>query len=986
MSQVNDKSKEESEVKDTAQETSNETVEVKVEKNSKEKSTETKNTSNKIKHFTIRTIAVLLTIALFVIVNYVSYKAEYIHFIEIGEQYKTTFEMKNSVYSKMLAGMVAGIFVYIFVLNIFIKHGLKKFFVEEKKTMPKLPNKSLAAIIGMIGGAIATSALFDKYMIFKNAAMFGHTDPIFDADIGYYMFSLPFIQAIIAFMAAIVIVSIVYVAFYFVIALNTYFNGVSSETLKNNTMLKLEYFFVVILAILLAAYVIISSQNILTGNMITIGDANKIELVGAGKTDVTIKLWGYRLLGIVIFIAAIRLLRNIKKSNFKQGMISVMIVPMYLVGLFIVVFYYQTFHVSNNEFDTEKKYIAYNIDYTKVAYGIDISTQNIDSYTELSSEQISNNQSVISNIPLISKDVVQSTIVEQQENKLYYTYDNTYLATYKFNNKDKLIYITPREISSEITESFENKTYLNTHGYSLVMNSVNDSDGDGYLDYILSGFEGEDDLGINQPRIYFGLETNSTIVVNSPGVFENDYPKSPTAYELTSYNGEAGLHLDFKDRFILGLSEGNLRLLNGKFDENTRIITDRNVIERAKRIFPNVIYDEEPYLVISDAGKLVWVLDGYTRSNSYPYSQTSTIDLKGYREDINYIRNSVKVLVDAYDGTTKFYITDYSDPIIMTYRNMYPGLFTEEKIPEDIASHFVYPKFLFEIQSQMLSAYHGISEDTLYRADDLWQVSSKASSTNSVITGIQMEPYYTVLKTIDSDSPKLGLMLTYNRSGKQNIISYAVGTVVDGNAKLSLYKFNSDSNVYGIIQLNNQIEQDEVISNELSKINTTGTRLIRDMIIVPFNKSILYVEPVYQVLLNSESDVPILKKVIVASGNTVAIGNSLEEALENLFSGTNSIDIEILDTEDIDQLVDSIIKANQNLEESMNANNFEMIGKDMAKLQALIKQLEAARANELERQNVNEIDTSNIENIVNEEVRSSLFSNSTINQNLVNNY
>ena len=248
-----------------------------------------------------------------------------------------------------------------------------------------------------------------------------------------------------------------------------------------------------------------------------------------------------------------------------------------------------------------------------------------------------------------------------------------------------------------------------------------------------------------------------------------------------------------------------------------------------------MLYDENPYLVITDEGKLVWVLDGYTRSASYPYSQTTVIN--------------VKVLIDAYDGTTKFYITDKSDPIIMTYQKMYPDLFTEEELPKDISEHFIYPEFLYKIQAEMINLYHDISEDTLYRADDIWQITTKASTANSTVAGSEMEPYYTMLKTIDNQNPELGLVLTYNKYGKQNIISYLVGTVNNGKSELSLYKFSSESNVVGIMQLNNQIEQDATISEELEALNTTGTKLIKDMIIVPINKSLLYVEPVYQVMV-----------------------------------------------------------------------------------------------------------------------------------------
>ena len=530
---------------------------------------------------------------------------------------------------------------------------------------------------------------------------------------------------------------------------------------------------------------------------------------------------------------------------------------------------------------------------------------------------------------------------------MYYTYENTFLTDYKVNGIRRLLYFTPREILTDSSINYNSKTYRYTHGYSLVANSANEFDSNGYIKYILSDFTNEEILGIKEPRIYFGLHTNSTIQINTSFGKEYDYPHTATTYNENVYDGKAGLNLGFIDKVILGIHEGNIRLAFTRGNSNeTKTISNRNIIERAKTIFPDVLYDENPYLVITKEGKLVWVLDAYTRSAVYPYSQYSIINIKGYKEKTNYIRNSVKVLIDAFDGTTTFYITDKTDPIIMTYRNMYPDLFIEDEIPDDIKSHLVYPKFLYDIQASVIDMYHDVSEDTLYRADDLWEITRKLPSTSSV-SGVKMDSYYTMLKTSDEKNSTLGLLTTYSKIDKQNIISYLIGTVENGNPKLSLYKFTQDSNIVGITQLNSQIEQDETISSELKTINTTGTRLLKDMIIVPINNTLLYVEPVYQLMLN-ESNVPILKKVIVASGNTVAIGDTLQTALTNLFSDNNSVNLDIIDTDDINEIIDSVIKANHNLNDSLSSNDFEMIGKDITSLQSLIDQLEVKRKKEIE--------------------------------------
>lgn len=415
---------------------------------------------------------------------------------------------------------------------------------------------------------------------------------------------------------------------------------------------------------------------------------------------------------------------------------------------------------------------------------------------------------------------------------------------------------------------------------------------------------------------------------------------------------------------IIALKEGDLNLaFSSNLTKDSKILINRNIITRAKQVMPYLIYDEEPYLVISDEGKLVWVLDAYTVTDKYPYSQHMTIEHDGIKEQINYIRNSAKVLIDAYDGTMSFYITDKSDPIIMAYRNIYPDLFMDlnETIPQDIASHFIYPKFLYKIQAEMLEMYHNVSTDVLYRGDDVWEI---AKTNKTTTKGVEQEPYYTILKAVDEDKYELGLVLQYTQLDKQNLRAYLIGGYdKNGNTKLKLYKFSQDSTVLGPMQLDTLLSQDETISKELSTLNVSGTKTTKNMIAVPINSTILYIEPIYQEALNEgKTTTPILKKVIVASGTKVAIDDTLEGAIKNLLS-RSAVNIEVENTDTIDDLVDTIIKANTNLENSTNNNDWEMIGKDLKKLQELIDKLEILQQEKKkEEAEKNKITSNNINN------------------------
>ena len=693
----------------------------------------------------------------------------------------------------------------------------------------------------------------------------------------------------------------------------------------------------------IAILTVINTQNTMFGKILTV--KNDLEIVGAGMTETTIKLWGYVIFAFVIIIFAYRALKYFKKGNTGKVLKNLAVIPGYLVVLFIVMVVFDLAFVSTNELDKEKEYIAENIKNTKNAYNINIEEKNIENSGTITSEEVEENANVINNIPVISKDAVSKTLENSQTVTGHYVYPNISIAKYNINGKNQLVYVSPREITNS-GRTYNNKTYEYTHGIGEIFTSATESSQNGNIQYIQKDIVGKDEkINISEPRIYFGLETKETIATNTKNKNEYDYTDENGTDQVYSYNGQAGLQLGFLDRLILGIKKGDINLaFSGEITNESKILINRDVITRAKKALPYLIYDEEPYTAVTDEGKIVWVLDAYTVSSSYPYSQYTSIEHDGTKEKINYIRNSVKVIIDSYDGTMSYYITDRNDPIAMAYRNIYPSLFKEldEKIPEDISSHFVYPEFLYNVQAKILKVYHNVKPDVLYRADDVWDIAKFNSTKSTKSTGTYMEPYYTMVKT--SDGEQLGLVQIYTPDEKQNIISYLVGSNSNGNNELKLYKFSADSNIVGPMQLDKQLEEDEAISSELKSLNVTGTKLTKQMIAVPINNTILYVEPIYQTMLN-ESEVPVLKKVVVASGNKVAIGDNLTKALENLLS-KYAVDIEVENTDDVEGLIEAIIKANKNLTQSNENNDWEMMGKDIKKVQELIDSLEKVKEKE----------------------------------------
>ncbi len=835
--------------------------------------------------------------------------------------------------------------------------------------MPKLLNKSIAFVISIIVSTFMSNILMEKILLCTSNVSFGTTDPVFGFDISFYMFQKPLVETLLGYFVGIIVGLTIYMAIYYIIVFNKYFDGVDGKMLRNSLLIKKLLRNVTLVIICIALYTALNVTNITLSKMLTIKNetdqTQNIEIIGAGYTDVTIQRWGYLIFAVVIVIASIRAIKAFKNNNTSKVLKNLIIIPGYLVAMFFVIIVFNLIFVNSNKLDKEKDYLSNNIKYTKNAYNIDIEEESLENSGTITQNEVNENAEVINNTRLVNQDVVLKTLDNNQTGTGYYSYRNANIAKYKISGEEKLVYISPREITNS-GRTYNNKTYEYTHGMGQIVIDSTSTNLTGGINYIQKDVSGKDEqLGATRQEIYFGLETNDTIATNTKNKQEYDYTDEDGLEHTSTYNGNAGLQLGFIDKLVLGIKTGDLKLaFSSEITKDSKILMNRNIIKRAKQVMPYLIYDEKPYTVVTEDGKIVWVLDAYTVSSEYPYSQYTTIEHDGTKEKINYIRNSVKVIIDSYDGTMKFYVTDKTDPIIMAYRNTYPTIFEDinSEIPQDISEHFIYPEYLYNVQAELLKVYHNVKADVLYRTDDLWNFAKYNSTIVTKSSGNIMKPYYTMINK--NGSNEVGLIQIYTPDSKQNLISYLVGTTEGSANKLKLYKFSQDSNILGPMQLDNQIEQDELISSEIKALNTTGTRVTKDMVVVPINNTLLYVESIYQTMLNEESKIPMLKKIVVASGNKVAIGNNLEEALKNMLSKEAS-NIEVENTDDIDGLIDAIVKANKNLSESTNNKDWELMGSDIKKLQSLIDSLETEKAKEDKKKAETKNEVNNvIENVV----------------------
>ena len=908
----------------------------------------------------IKRIIVIIFIVLIAIFTFISTRGSFLEYKELGEKYVSIFKTNLTYRYTIMAINFLVTFTIMFFTNRGIKKGLKVFFDEEKKEMPKLFNKSISLVIAVISSIVVGIVFTPKVILYASNVSFEKTDLIFNLDISFYMFLEPLIKMGLIYIMIILAFLIVYSMIYYILVFNKYFEGIDKETLKNSFLVKHIIKHTRFLSIVFAIYTLIGTLDIVFSGFIT--TSSKLQLTGAGVTDVTIKIVGNIIFSILIVISIFMATSNLKKGNKSKLIKNILVIPAYLVFMFVVMVGFDLIYVSSNKYDKEKKYIERNIEYTKQAYGINAENETIDYSGTITTDEIKENRNILDNAVIINKKQALEKLNQEQSEKGYYTYVTAGIDKYTLNDNIKLVYVSPREILNN-KRTYNSKTFEYTHGYGAILTSATSTTEDGDIEYLKN--DALESNYIKTPQIYYGLKTDNAVAVGETNQKEYDYTDNKENEYTSSYNGNSGLKLGFFDRLILGIKTQNIGLVfSGQITNNTKILINRNIIKRAKLVLPNVIYDENPYVVVNNNGEMFWVLDAYTISSNYPYSTYTNIRYDGERKTINYIRNSIKVIINCYDGSMKYYITDETDPVAMAYRKVYPNIFENinTKIPEDISEKFVYPKFLYDIQASMLEEYHNTKSEVLYRGDDSWKKTSYLATQNNKTVNTTLDSYYTMV-----EGENIGLIQMYSPNGKQSLTAYLTGTVEKGKNKLKINKISSGESILGLTQLDSKISQDENMKAEIDALTVTGSKITKNIMVVPVENTIIYIEQIYQTKTN-ESDTPLLKKVVVASGNKMAIGNNLEESLENLVS-QEATSIDINTTEDLNGIIESIIKANKNLSNSMNSKNWELIGSDINALQGLIDTLEVQHKKDKEK---NKADT-NINN------------NTSINDNIIQN-
>jgi len=785
-------------------------------------------------------------------------------------------------------------------------------------------------IIALFMG-FSESSSWEKILIYLNRTSFGITDPIFNKDIGFYMFSLPFWEFVRNWLSfALSIIAVVVAAIYIVKRAVKY----EYKKLIIETPVKVH------LSLLIGFILILKSWQYWL-NAFKILYSTRGVIFGAGYTEIHATLFALRVLMVLALVCAALFFVTARKENWKLpalGLAVLVGVSILLGGIYPTII--QSAVVLPNEGTKERPYILNNIEATRAAYGLDkIKEEEFPVKEGISFEDIEKNDKIINNIRLWDWRPIKQTLKQIQAIRLYYDFNSVDMDRYYFNGNYQQVMVSPRELDKnkipEQARTWVNETLTYTHGYGVVVNPVNKISGEGLPELLIKDIPPVSgvNLTITRPEIYYGEITKGYVIVKTKAK-EFDYPKGDENI-YSNYAGNGGMPVSSLWRRILfSIKYSNMQiLLTTNFTSESRIMINRNIQERVNKVAPFLGYDKDPYIVISKEGKLFWIQDAYTMSSSYPYS---TPVIGGY---FNYIRNSVKVIIDAYNGTMDFYIVDQKDPLVKVYQNIFPQLFKNfDQMPEDLNEHIRYPKDLFQVQAELYSTYHMMDPDVFYNKEDYWNTPNEIYAENE----IRMEPYYIVTKLPGYEREEFILMTPFTPSTKNNMIAWlAAKSDQPEYGDLIVYKFPKDKLIFGPMQIEARIDQDSEISQQLTLWGQKGSTVIRgNLLVIPIAKSILYVEPLY--LRAETGEIPELKKVIVSNGSDVAMGNNLEDALEKLFVRSFG-DREIVvagEEKTLKELIQEAAGYYESAQEFAREGNWSKYGEELQKLEQTLKLLE----------------------------------------------
>lgn len=859
-------------------------------------------------------IVLLLIIGFFsAIVGFIS---DFLWFKEMG--YVSVYFTKLLTQLKLgiPAILLVTVFTYLY-LNALKKGYYKKVEITAEGGVEEKTIRRGTLILSLVFGVGVTisivSRLWFQILQFTNATEFGLEDPIFGNDVGFYMFKLEFLSALNSIGLMIIGAFFLITILFYLMLLATrspqifeqpepvyddesaeegmpqwgplggLFGGIpfgrrkAKRHFDTGNLGKLVEIASAQITIMGVLFFLLCAANFYI-KQFGLLYSNTGLLYGAGYTDINVNLLVYRILMGLSILAAVFFAVGVRRRKLRTVLLVPVLMVVVSIGGTAVGLVVQNVIVSPDEINKESEYLQNNIAFTQAAYGLDnISIKDFAAQNTLTKDDILNNMGTFSNIRINDFEPAEQFYNQTQSIRSYYNFHDVDVDRYMVDGEYTQTFLSAREIDeSKIGDQWLTRHLKYTHGYGITLSRVDKVTASGQPDMLIDSIppvSEVEDIQITRPEIYFGEQTNNYIVVNTDEP-EFDYP-SGESNKYNTYEGTAGIKLNLFNRVLFAIREQSMKLLvSSNIDSDSRIIINRNVAERVQKIAPFLSYDE-PYIVTVD-GKLYWMIDAYTSSPYFPYSEPYNME-QSYD---NYIRNSVKVVVDAYNGDVSYYLVDDSDPVAATLSKIYPDLFRKfDDMPEALQAHVRYPNYLFNIQANVYKKYHMNDVRVFYQKEDLWAVATQTYGQESKV----MDPQYYITKLPGESEVEFINSIPYTPNNKNNLTGLLVARNDHGHyGELILYRLPKDRLVYGTQQIEAQINQDTNISKEFSLWNNSGSKYSRgDMFVIPVEQSLVYVEPVY--LEAANGSLPEVKRVIVAYGDKIAYESTLAQALDKLF-------------------------------------------------------------------------------------------------------
>lgn len=895
-----------------------------------------------------KVLAIVIIVLLAVLVIFaalIGFIGDYLWFKELG--YTSVFF--KQLFTQLKIGIPA--FIVLTALGFIYLQGVKKGYSKRTEIASEKVKKrsltgialALSAIAGFALTYISVTRLWFEALKFSNSTSFSLKDPIFDLDISFYVFKLQFIKDLneIVIMGIIVFAVLSFIYYFLLLSMappkkidippaqdesefesgdgfEDYDDGVAKnpieELLKKlglnlggqggaspfqqkrpakpkgtfdfKELLNIASKQVTVIGILF--FLMVGVNFFLRQYDLLYTESNV--LYGAGFTDINITLWMYRILIVLSVLAAIMFAVGMSRKKYK----TILAVPVLMVAIGALgvggAFLVQQLIVTPDELSKETKYLEYNMKYTQNAYDLqNVEVKAFKASNDLTKDDIQANMDTLKNIRINDYDPTKDFYNQAQAIRRYYQFNNVNVDRYMVNGEYTQTFLSAREIDeSKITETWVNTHLKYTHGYGITLSRVDKITANGQPDMLIKDIPPQSqvsEIEITRPEIYFGELTNNYILTNTDEQ-EFDYPDG-SENQYNTYDGNAGIKMNAFNRLIFSVKERSMKLLvSSNVNSDTKIVINRNIKDRVSKVMPYLNYSD-PYIVTVD-GKLYWIVDAYTTSNYYPYSEPYAGQ---ETTKVNYVRNSVKVVIDAYNGNTDYYLVDDSDPVANTMKSIYPKLFKGgEEMPESLRAHIRYPSTMLDIQASVYQRYHVNDVKVFYQNEDLWAVSNEIYGTEEQA----MKPQYYIMKLPGEESVEFINSIPYTPDSKKNMTGLLVARNDGENyGDLVLYSFPKSKIIMGPMQIEAQIDQHPTISQDFSLWKQSGAKYSRgNMFVIPIEDSIMYVEPVY--LVADNSSLPEVKRVIVYYNDKIAYEATLAEALESMF-GKGSADL--LDTD-----------------------------------------------------------------------------------------